>query len=194
MRFLLFVLSLVSTCMASAATPVSGTVVKDPSGVYLLADNGCYRYLVDTKSEDAAESLRKLASGDTITASGLLDKDTCTAVIESIDYVGLKKMLGYWYSQEGVITVRDFKSLNFYPINMKDFQNGSAISVVEPVRYTYSITPSGGKEWVLFLSDSTSTTFATIQFNKSNATMKIYDSETGNINKILRLSKWGNLK
>ncbi|WP_413613398.1 hypothetical protein [Bdellovibrio sp. HCB-110] len=194
MRFLLFVLSLAVSSVALSVQPISGTIERDSTGVYLRSGDRCPRYVVNTKSEDASLSIRKLSSGDTVTASGLLDVETCTVVIESVDYVGLRKMLGYWYSQDGIITVRDFDSLSFYPINLKDFQNGADYRTADPINYRYSVTPSEGKEWVVFLSDTTSTTFATIQFNKGNATMKIYDSETGDVKKVLRMSKWGNLK
>ncbi|MFV8259238.1 hypothetical protein ACNQKP_15635 [Bdellovibrio bacteriovorus] len=194
MRILLFVLILISGFAAHSARPISGTVERDASGVYLRADSSCVRYLIDTKSTDADISVRKLSTGDTLTASGVLDSSTCTAVIESVDYVGLRKMLGYWHSADGLITVRDFNSLSFYPITLNDFQNGQSYSEVDPIVYRYSMTPSDGKDWVLFLSDSTSTTFATIRFNKSRATMKIYDSDTGNVTRTLYLNKWGNLK
>lgn len=194
MRFLVFVLILISGSAALSARPLSGTVERDISGTYLRADSACVRYLVISKNSDTELSLRKLSTGDTLTASGLLDPDSCTAVVESIDFVGLKKMLGYWHSSDGLISVRDFNSLSFYPISMKDFQNGQTYAEIQPVTYRYSMTPTSGKEWVLFLSDSSSTTFATIRFNKSRATMRIYDSETGNITRTMHLSKWGNLK
>lgn len=194
MRILLFVLILISGYAAHSARPISGTVERDASGAYLIADSSCVRYLIDTKSPDAEANIRKLTTGDTMTASGLLESNTCTAVIESVDYVGLRKMLGYWHSNDGLISVRDFNSLSFYPISLSDFQNGKTYSEIDPIVYRYSMVPSDGKDWVLFLSDSTSTTFATIRFNKSRAVMKIYDSETGNVTRTLHLNKWGNLK
>lgn len=194
MRLLLFVLSLTASSVAFSALPLMGTVERDSTGTYLVTGQTCKRYVVDTKSEDAFKSVRKLSTGDSVTASGALDNETCTAVIESVDYVGLRKMLGHWYSAEGIMSVRDFNSLSFYPISLKDFQNGSSYRAVDPINYRYSVTPTEGKEWVLFLSDSKSTTFATIQFNKGAATMKIYDSETGRLTKVLHLSKWSNIR
>lgn len=194
MRLLLFVLSLTASSVAFSALPLMGTVERDSTGTYLVTGQTCKRYVVDTKSEDAFKSVRKLSTGDSVTASGALDNETCTAVIESVDYVGLRKMLGHWYSAEGIMSVRDFNSLSFYPISLKDFQNGSSYRTVDPINYRYSVTPTEGKEWVLFLSDSKSTTFATIQFNKGAATMKIYDSETGRLTKVLHLSKWSNIR
>lgn len=196
MRVLLFVLSLCASSVALSAQPISGTVERTTNGTVFLLTNSqvCYRYSVIALTEDAAVSVGKLSTGDTITSSGNLNNSNCTASIESIDYVGLRKMLGYWYSDDGIITVKNFTSLSFYPLNLKGFQNGLNFSAVDPIDYRYSVTPTGGKEWVMFLSDSTSTTFATIQFNKLTAVMKIYDSESGEVTKTLRLAKWGNLK
>ncbi|WP_347358833.1 hypothetical protein [Bdellovibrio sp.] len=194
MRILLFVLILISGSAAFSARPLLGTIERDITGSYLRADSACVRFLIESKSPEAESSIRRLSTGDSVTASGVLDTDNCVAYIESVDYVGLKKMLGYWHSTDGLLTVRDFNSLSFYPISIKDFQKGQDYTIVDPITYRYSVTPSTGKDWVLFLSDATSTTFATIRFNKSRATMKIYDSETGNVTRTLHLSKWGDLK
>nr|BFD59468.1 hypothetical protein CKG001_15750 [Bdellovibrio sp. CKG001]BFD62848.1 hypothetical protein BdHM001_15290 [Bdellovibrio sp. HM001] len=194
MRILLFVLILISGSVGFSARPLSGTIERDITGTYLRADSACVRYLVESESQDTEANIRRLSTGDTVTASGVLDPNSCVAYIESVDYVGLKKMLGYWHSSDGLLTVRDFNSLSFYPISVKDFQKGQDYAIIDPITYRYSVTPSTGKDWVLFLSDATSTTFATIRFNKSRATMKIYDSETGNVTRTLHLSKWGELK
>nr|BFD66698.1 hypothetical protein HAGR004_17200 [Bdellovibrio sp. HAGR004] len=194
MRILLFVLILISGSVGFSARPLSGTIERDITGTYLRADSACVRYLVESESQDTEANIRRLSTGDTVTASGVLDPNSCVAYIESVDYVGLKKMLGYWHSSDGLLTVRDFNSLSFYPISVKDFQKGQDYAIIDPITYRYSVTPSTGKDWVVFLSDATSTTFATIRFNKSRATMKIYDSETGNVTRTLHLSKWGELK
>jgi len=199
MRFILFVLSLMASSAALASQPIIGTIGKDTSGYYLTVnkDQICPKYSIEPKSQEAIDGVRKLSAGDNITATGLLDHETCNAFIESIDYVGLKKLLGYWYSHAGIITVRDFSSLSFYPINSRTFQNGVFYRTADPIDYRYSVTPTEGKEWVIFLSDKKSTTFATIQFSKDSkgsAVMKVYDSDNGKVIRTLYLSKWGNLK
>lgn len=196
MRFFVFVLSLLVSSAALSAQPILGTVGRDAAGFHLIVnkDQQCPKYTIETKSEEAISGVRKLSPGDNITASGILDSDSCHALIESIDYVGLKKLLGYWYSHAGIFTIRDFNSLSFYPINTKNLENGTLYRTSDPINYRYSVTPSEGNEWVVFLSDRKSTTFATIQFVKQSAVMKLYDSDTGKITKILHLSKWGNLR
>lgn len=195
MKSLLFVLSLAASSIAYSNTPVVGIVERGPNGVFLFSkdDVRCEKLLISAKSNEANDILRKLTSGDAITASGLIDSEACTVVIENIDYVGLKRLIGYWHTNDGLISVSDFDSLNFYPIRSKDLKNGLLEKFIEPIKYRYSLTPSEGAEWVLFLSDTTSTTFATIRFGKSTATMNIYDSDTGNIKKVLRMTKWSRI-
>ncbi len=198
MRVLFFVLTLVSSAMAVAAQPVSGIIIRKGQDILLQSNDSCSYYRIETKNPDAQASLDKLSPGDSLTASGLFDKTACIAVVDSVDYVGLKRLLGLWISKEGLISVHDFNTLSFYPESKTDlkrvFEKPDDFSVGKSVQYKYSVTPSDGKEWVVFLSDDESTTFATIQFSKDLAIMKLYDSDNGNVTKTLILSRRGNLK
>lgn len=197
MRIFYFVLILFTGSLALAARPVVGTLQRGDKGLSLITQSGCQTYSISTKSEDAEFNLYKLQSGDVITATGLLDEATCEAALESIDFVGLKQLLGYWHSSAGLFSIGSFTSLTFYPNDKTDIsteEEPEFFAPVSPVNFTYSVTPSEGKDWVVFLSDKSSTVFATIRFNKTRATMKFYDSETGKITRTLYLSKWGTLK
>lgn len=198
MRVIIFVLTLVATTWAVAVPPVSGTILKTSSGIYLQSNDSCSKYRIETKSDDALSTLTKLSNGDAVTATGLFDTDNCVTVIETVDYVGLRRLLGSWMSRQGLITVHDFSSMSFYPttgMKIKDHsESDSAYTVIKPVQYKYSVTPSNGNEWVVFLSDAESTTFTTIQFSRENAVLKVYDSDTGNVTNVLLLSRRGNLK
>ncbi|HWU44733.1 MAG TPA: hypothetical protein VN132_14875 [Bdellovibrio sp.] len=199
MRILLFVLTFVMATGTIAAQPLRGTLLKSGQDLFLQSNDACGKYRIDSKNDDVTNILIKLAPGDSVNATGDFDTDKCVAAIESIDYVGLKRFLGNWISKEGLITVHDFSTLSLYPavpspINNDPAAKSSNFSVFKPQEYKYSVTPSDGKEWVLFLSDTQSTTFATIQFAKEAAVVKIYDSENGNVNKVLILSRAGTLK
>lgn len=196
MRILILVLSLLASYSSFANQPIYGVIARDATKLSIVTNNTqCSNYIISTKSRDASAAVKKLSNGDSLTATGLLNPQDCTALIESIEFVGLKKMLGKWYSPEGIIDVRNFNSLSYYPVSINIPRYGYAtISSVQPIDYRYSITPTDGKEWVLFLSDRTSTTFATIKFERGNVIMKLYDSETGEVTKTLFLSRWSNLK
>ncbi len=195
MRLLIFVLTTVLAASAFSAEPILGTLQKVSGRLYLEGDEFCERYVVEAHSNEALNQLQKLASGDEVTASGTKNKTTCTVSVGTIDYVGLRRMLGTWYSKEGMISIRDFSQMSFYPSALDNYsgesQSSAKIIVDIPVVYSYSVTPTDGKEWVVFLSDSKNTFFATILFTKGPAIMKIFDSENGALTKTLRLSKWG---
>lgn len=190
-----FVLTLGGASRAYATTTLSAEVVEFEGKPYLsIPTQDCPRFELIAKNSEASAHVRKLSAGDLISATGYLDSAHCQSYIESIEYVGLKKLLGYWYSKAGIITVRDFSSLSFYPLNVRDLKDISSEHSGEPITYRYSVTPSDGNEWVVFLSNSKGTSFATLKFSRSIVTMKIYDSETGAILQTLRLSKWGDLR
>lgn len=200
MKSMFFVLTFVLTLGwvgVAFANPLAGDIIETDGQLYLHIPNSeCPRYEMVARNDDTTAHLRKLSVGDLINASGFLDSAQCKSFIESIEYVGLKKLLGYWYSKAGIITVRDFSSLSFYPMNASDLKDDGNPSqrTGEPITYRYSVTPAEGSEWVVFLSNSKSTSFATIKFTRKNIIMKIYDSENGKILQTLRLSKWGDLK
>lgn len=190
MRILLFVLTIVSSTAAFAGLPVSGTISRAGQSLFLISSDPCNRYELTTRNEPAMDSLLKLSDGDTITATGTKDPGTCQISVETIDYVGLKRLLGVWYSKEAVVTIRDFNEMSFYPPTVSDMPTGLD-SNATAVNYKYSLVPSEGKEWVLFLSDTRTTTFATLQFSKGPVIMKIY-SESGAVTKTMVLFRKGN--
>lgn len=196
MKLFVFVLISITSWVAQAAlNPVSGTIRRTGGGVFINGDQSCEVYKIEAQNREASVSLPKLTTGDFITASGTLETSACIAKITSIDYVGLKKLLGYWYTREGILRVSGFNNLDFYPFeSMRYGSTVVAMPAGDPISYRYSVTPSAGREWIVFLSDAKSTTFASLQFTKTNGTLKIFDSETGEPIHVLRLSKWGDLE
>jgi hypothetical protein len=202
MRILIFVLTTVFAATALCAQPVAGVLAQEGTQLFISGDTFCSRYLVSAKSFEVLSHIKKLNPGDEISASGDKNLIDCSVVLESIDYVGLRRLLGMWLSNEALIKVKDFKYLSFYPLERSSslaqqlniYGSNSTSEVATAVDYTYSLTPSEGKEWVLFLSDSTKTLFATISLSKGSAVMKIYDSESGIVLKTLRMTKWGGVK
>lgn len=201
MRFLLFVLTTVFTATALCAQPVAGVLVQEGNQLFVSGDTFCSRYLVLPKNYEVLSQLKKLTPGDEITASGDKNLVDCSLTLESVDYVGLRRLLGMWLSNEALIKVKDFKSLSFYPLervssvgNSRPTSDVLSADPAKAVDYTYSLTPTEGKEWVVFLSDSTKTVFATISLSKGSAVMKFFDSESGVVLKTLRLTKWGGVR
>ncbi|MFM6927067.1 MAG: hypothetical protein ACKOX6_01310 [Bdellovibrio sp.] len=188
MRFLLFVLTIVSSTATLAGSPVSGTIARRGQSLFLMSTDPCTRYELTTRNEAAMESLLKLSDGDVITATGSKLPASCQINVDTIDYVGLKRLLGIWYSREAIVEIRNYNEMSIYPPVMPDFTSGMKPVSVD---YKYSVIPSEGKEWVMFLSDKKTTTFATLQFSKGPVILKIY-SESGDVIKTMILFRKGN--
>ena len=194
MNKLIFFLTLLSTSSVFGASNIIGSIVKESSSYYLVADAGCVRYLIKPQNADTAQTMVKLRSGDQLRASGNLSANTCEASLHSIDFVGLQSLLGYWKADDGMYSIRNFNMLQFFPESTGEIVNGNYHDSIIPVTYHYSIVPAIGKDWVVFLSDNQDTQFATIRLNKNSATLKIFDSETGNVISQKHLSKWSSPK
>ncbi|MNK01172.1 hypothetical protein D3C87_189670 [compost metagenome] len=192
MRFFLFVLTFCASTWALASEPIAGLLHKDSTGIYMQVSMQGPKFKIVTSAPDVAENLRKLSHGDFVTGNADLDFDKAEMNLESIDYVGIKRLLGTWYSPEGMFEVKTFDRLSFYPHSQLGFSKEKSYAAVStPQEFHYSMSPTEGKEWVLFLSNNKSTTFATIQITRGKARLKMYDSETGVVTKTLRLIKWG---
>lgn len=199
MKIVLFIYSLVVSSVALSAQQISGMIEREGFRAFLIIEqfenqpyvDECPRFQVDTSSNHALRTIKKLGSGDAITASGTLHPDSCKVTVDSVDYVGLKKLIGYWHSSEGIIKVHDFTSISVFPTAESDFYK--LFNSLQTIDYRYSITPTNGKEWVVFISNAAGTTFATIDLKQNSAILKIHDSENGSILKTLQISKWGEL-
>lgn len=190
MRFLFFVLMLIISARAYSADSISGTLERDSLG-YFLKHTGskvCQRFQIVLNNVDTVRNLRKLSRGDLLSGLGQFNEPGCLVNIDSIDYVGLRRLLGHWITEEGIVSIPNHNTMTFYPAS--GLQSGGLLSA-QAINYRYSMTPSTGREWVLFLSDKTHTFFATLQLTRTSGILKIYDSESGKIVKQLRLEKWG---
>ncbi|MGZ3772202.1 MAG: hypothetical protein ACXVCY_05495 [Pseudobdellovibrionaceae bacterium] len=190
MKLLIVVFSIVVSSVAFSAQQISGKVERIGYRSFLKssAATACYKYQLIPNTDEAEKSINRLSTGDSLTASAVLDNNFCAAYIDSVDYVGLVNLLGYWYNDEGYIRVHDFSSVTVYS---QEFKHSKDKKFIDPVQVRYSITPSNGNEWILFLSTPEKTTFATIILQKAHATVKIYDSENGSVIRTIYLSKWG---
>lgn len=194
-------LNSLTTCTTEA---LSGIIRKTGQDSFLETTQKCLAYKIMTQSGDALDTLKKLSTGDLVTAAGQFDHQACTVDFTNIDYVGLKKFLGKWTCKEGLFVVNDFTSMTFFPSNelMKELGtikaplNGKSkvnpgYVLVRPILYQYTVTSYVGKEWIMFLSDRYSTTFTTLLFDDNTITMKFYDSEAGTVKKVIVLNRNG---
>ena len=189
MKFILLVFVTLITTWAQAQSALSGYLNKSPTGQWLLVLND--KEFTLNARRNVSEQLNKLDAGDIISGTGIVNNATDSIELLSIDYVGLKKILGLWFSREGLIEFKNFTTLNFYPRQKAsgDYLVSKAYLVDYQQQYRYSMTPSNGREWTLYLTDKKATSLGTLIVDGNIAVLKIYDSNTGDLVKALRLSR-----
>lgn len=173
---------------AVASQAYSGFINKINSNYYFNAANSTDSYQIVPLTQEVYKSLSRLSTGDAITGNGVLDLVHHSIALETVDFVGLRRLLGPWITEDGVMTFRDFYNMTYRALNGR---------VTE---FHYSISPSEGNEWMLFLSDSTHTILATLEFDsefglkpsnadKKHALMKIFESRSGRVLRTLKLER-----
>lgn len=187
MRLMLVLLTLFSTPMAFGVQAFNGYMTKKGANYYFTPKSSKLFYLISSKSADVDLNLARLESGDFIAGNGTLDTTNKKIQIESIDFVGLRKLLGPWLGTEGTMVFKDFSTMRFTP-RFREIRWDTKLSQYQK-EFRYSVSPSDGNEWALFLSDDKSTTFATMELTKNKVILKIFESESGKIVRTLKLER-----
>lgn len=184
LRFFLFS-TLSFSASYSWAENFSGYIERTERGIFLVIDSPAKagRLSLQSSSTRTLIQIGRLNTGDFLAASGSVDSEQNIAFVNSIDYVGLKKLLGRWKTSNGqLFEFASFQDLYIYK------SRPVATSV-----FRYSAAPSNGDSWTLLLSDSHKkrTLIANVTFGRANASLKLIDSETGAIAETLRLVRQG---
>lgn len=187
MKYIFFLLATFSFQFVLGVQAFSGYMTKKGSDYYFTPKSSELFYKISALTWDVQDSLDRLESGDFIAGNGTMDTTNKKLSVESVDYVGLRKLLGPWVGTEGTIVFKDFSNMGFTP-RFRDIKLDSRLTNYQK-EFRYSVTPSDGNEWGLFLSDDKSTTFATVEFAKNKVIMKIFESESGKIVRTLKLER-----
>ena len=168
--------------------PIAGFIHRFGNDIEISLTNTTGRlYQMRSKEEQTQLVLTRLGDGDFIMAAGLIDPDSGTVMIQSIDLVGLRDMIGLWNTQdsEGVVNFR-----NYSEMNITHHLEGSTNEVVRGQNFKYSVVPSFTQNsWIMFLSDDKQTQMGLLDLKANRATIQLMNSETGNVSRILQLQK-----
>jgi hypothetical protein len=191
MKSLIFLVITFSLNFVMAEQTVSGLLGKSVGAWTLTPEGSDTRFVILPENDDVSSSLGRLSPGDFISGQAGVNSITKKISFSSIDYVGLKKLLGAWTGGDGLMVFKDFSRMKYSPRFTKSSINIAAKASYQK-EFRYTLAPSDGEEWALFLSDDKSTTFATLQFESQPSQiliMKIYESESGNIIRTLKLER-----
>ena len=187
MKYIIFLFATFYIQLVLGAEAFNGFLFKKGNEFFFNPQNSKLVYEVYALNTDVNESLNRLDNGDFISGSGTLDPQCNKINIQSIDYVGLQKLLGPWITGDGTLVFKDFSTMRFTP-RFGELKVDTRLSWYQK-EFHYSISPKDSNEWALFMSDDTNTTFATVEFTRKRIIMKIFESESGNIVRTLKLER-----
>ncbi len=174
--FLFMALPLAFT-QESGQVLVTGTVIKNLTAFSWLGlkTSSGHIYKLKAQGAEVTATLSKLEEGDLISGFGQIDDNSKVASLQSLSFIGLKRLLGFWWTSLGFAEIRTFSEMNFY----------STIKT----SYQYSISPSTSPSWVIFLSDDQGVYYTSMDFQGASAEMKMYNPETGALIKTIDFTR-----
>lgn len=141
-------------------------------------------------SEQDKKLLRRLSTGDYIAFQGQKSTKKNYLKLLSIDFIGLKKLLGTWTGDDGLCyNFTRFSQLTVYDQTFnRSCLVPTTLDLVFPKAFKYFITPNEG-DWDVLVGDSDVYYTAEFQFiGPNNISAQIFDTETGEI--VSELNLW----
>lgn len=175
--------------MALAQEQVGGFLHRFGTDLLMTPNSNPGRYyrLVATH-DDTQNTLNRLEDGDFVMASGVVSADTGTVSVDSIDFVGLRRIIGLWnaLNSKGLVNFRNYQEMNMY--SLAGPNEGTNVSSTRK-HFRYTVTPGSDRQWVMFMSDEKETQMGFLQIGDDQATLKLVNSQTGDVSSTLELRK-----
>jgi hypothetical protein len=178
----LYLFSIFFFSFPALAGNFSGYISVNKGHIFATEDGSSKKFELIAYNEDAAIGLKKLKDRDFI--SGVGTKSDTSILVESIDFVGLRQLLGLWVSNNAWLNFRDFNSVNVYWQDQNTTQK---------VVYDYSIAPDPARNWKIFFASSNEVVIADLDLSAATAKINYYDNN-GIIVKTIELTKLSNYR
>ncbi len=152
-----------------------------------LESSGKKYYLVPDNQEIAIQ-INKLKVNDFISLEGKIDDKAATVSVRSMNYVGLKDLLGNWVGDDDYCyTFSTFSSLSIFT---KNTSNKCDFKVDRLSRdFSYTINPAT-TSWLVLLSDNEESYIMDLVVrSKASAELSLYDTRSGDILKEIKLRR-----
>lgn len=149
------------------------------------------KYYITVFSIEIEQQLAKLKPNDFISFDGFINLATNTVEVFSINYVGLRDLLGSWSSDDiYCYEFTNFTEMAIY-IRSRDSKCGSKnVNLVSKKKFmTYTINPASSGWLILMSGDSASYAGDLTIKNSRRIDLSLYDSETGDILRKIILRK-----
>lgn len=183
-----FLVSFLSTT-ALASQSFSGTMTRIGDQLFLTATtNPVHMVRATSDREDVNNTLKRLGNGDSIVGTATFDSSGRWVKIESIDFVGLRRLIGLWNTTNttGLMNFRSYQDLNV--IMLAQGEGPGLVTTKKEFKYT--VTPATGDDWVLFLSDARETQMGLMDLKDGAARITLLNPQTGDVAHIIELQKF----
>lgn len=122
--------------------------------------------------QSVISQLVKLKSGDIFQGNGHvreLESGGRIVMLESIDFVGLKNLLGTWMASNSAL-------VDFIDFDRVQVQMPSGLGL-KRYHLTYSLAPSRESDWMIFLHSSESVILGSLKLNSRTAVIEFIESQ-----------------
>lgn len=160
-------------------------VIRDSVAHIVMSSAPNEFWRIEGLSDQVTAQVKELHEGDLLSATGELVLSNKTAYVETVDFVGLQRILGRWESKDGYrIYFKDFKSAVFeqkqsLPANPNEDKT---------INLVYAILPLKESNWSLFMSNRKTVRVGTLSIEKSKLAIQLVDQRTGKVTEDISLS------
>lgn len=182
-----FVTSVLGQAIAHADVQIKGLLAVENESYFIQLQGVNQRLRAKTADAMVQARLECLGHGDFISGTALrLNQED--VVISSINYVGLRKLIGTWRNTNEIFKFTDFKTFYYWNFN----RNTGSNTLRGPFAFHYAISPYGDTpkqcHWKIFFIDSTSVILGSLEWiDDDQIQILLYDSDTGEISTSKRL-------
>lgn len=160
---------------ASEKTTIRGYLVLESDPYRFIEANTLKSFKLRIATESAKQAIQKLHQFDAIQGvASLVNGDTY--VLESIEFVGLRKLIGKWQS----------------PAELYQFLDYNRLAVTENEKthnLSYALSPGQGNAWRMFFTDENSVAIGSLKLENEVAQIEIFDPESGQVSRTLPLTR-----
>lgn len=173
-------LTTVLLTLSAQAAPVGGFLVVEKDQYSFVEIKSNRKTPIRPTKLATVEALKKLKNMDYFQGQGEFVNNEL--LLESVDFVGLRRLLGLWTADENsVLDFQDYSRVMIY----RSFLNLMAPRAL----LQYSIAPSAGADWRIFFTDENSVVLAALDLKDQKATLKFFDLGSGHVVKTVEMTR-----
>lgn len=154
---------------------INGYLVVDQDEHLLIERDTGRTFKVQPSNVTVRKLLDQLTTFDGLRGQ-VPSKDGETLMLEAIDFVSLRRLLGEWQDESSRVSFEDYSRVKFE-------MNGNIRM------FLYALSPGANNSWRIYLTDQSSIALGSLIVEGSKATLEFYDPQTGEVAQSLHLSK-----